>query len=74
MELNKPFNLTFSDYIGYDITLSESGEYCGSDYIPGRFYSGVFRGSFGTGQGIYFRVDDHNIKIGVNTSIKFSKN
>lgn len=65
------FNLSFSNKIGKRISLSDEGEdYCG-EYIPGRFYTGIFGGSFYKSDGIYFRVDNRMIKINVTTLITF---
>ena len=67
------FNLSFSKFIGKNVTLSDEGEYCCGDYIPGRFYSGKFGGGFYESDGIYFKVDDNMIKMDVKTKITFSE-
>jgi len=66
------FTLSFKDKIGKRVILSEDGEYYCGDWIPGRFYSGVFGGSFYKPDGIYFKVDNDLIKMDVNTKITFS--
>jgi len=73
------FNLSFSKFIGKNVTLSDEGEYYCGDYISGRFYSGKFGrfysgkfgGSFYKSDGIYFKVDDNMIKMDVKTKITF---
>ena len=67
------FNLSFSDFIGKNVTLSDEGEYYCGVYISGRFYSGKFGGSFYESNGIYFKVDDNMIRIDVKTKITFSE-
>lgn len=67
------FNLSFSKFIGKNVILSDEGEYYCGDYIPGRFYSGRFGGSFYKSDGIYFKVDDKMIKMNVKTKITFSE-
>lgn len=67
------FNLSFTKFIGKDVTLSDEGEYYCGDYISGRFYSGKFGGSFYKSDGIYFKVDNDMIKIDVTTKITFSE-
>lgn len=67
------FNLSFSKFIGKNVTLSDDGEYYCGDYVSGRFYSGKFEGSFYKSDGIYFKVDDNMIKMDVTTKITFSE-
>lgn len=43
------------------------------EYISGRFYTGIFGGSFYKSDGIYFKVDNRMIKMDVNTKITFSE-
>jgi len=66
-------SLSFSKYIGKNVTLSDEGEYYCGDYISGRFYSGIFGGSFYKSDGIYFKVDNQMIKMDVNIKITFSE-
>ena len=67
------FNLSFTNKIGKNVTLSDDGEYYCGDYISGRFYSGKFGGSFYKSDCIYFKVDNDMIKIDVTTKITFSE-
>ena len=67
----KTFDLSFSNKIGKNVTLTDEGEYYCGDYIPGRFYYGIFEGSFYKPDGIYFKVDNKMIKMDVKTKITF---
>lgn len=70
--MENTFTLSFSDKIGKKVILSDDSEYYGGDYISGRFYSGIFGGSFYKSDGIYFKVDKDMIKMNVSTKITFS--
>ena len=65
------FDLSFRNKIGKKVTLSDESEYYCGDYIDGRFYSGMFGGSFYKPDGIYFKVDNKMIKMNVTTKITF---
>ena len=67
------FNLSFTNKIGKNVTLSDEGEYYCGNYIYGRFYSGEFGGSFYKSDGIYFKVDNELIKVNISTKIAFSE-
>lgn len=72
-EKMETFDLSFSKFIGMNVTLSDESEYYCGDYISGRFYSGKFEGSFYKSDGIYFKVDDNMVKMDVETKITFSE-
>lgn len=67
------FDLSFRNKIGKNVILSDESKYYCGEYIPGRFYTGIFGGSFYKSDGIYFKVDNRMIKMDVNMKITFSE-
>jgi len=67
------FNLSFSEYFGGKIIISEDGEYDGTDWISGRFYSGIFGGTKIDTTGAWFKVDKDYIRVDFKTKIKLEK-
>lgn len=68
------FTLGFGDKIGKEVTLTDKSEYYCGDYIAGRYYSGIFNGTFTNDKGLWFRVGKDNILISDTTKIKFDEN
>lgn len=60
----------FGDYIGKRISISDEGYYIGSDWVSGRYYSGILNRVVFNERGLALDIEHNLITVFPKTKIK----